>query len=360
MSTVENTRVHRIRPLIPPACLSEELPLTPKLAEFVERSRTSIVNIMKGKDDRLMMVVGPCSIHDPKAAIDYATRLSKVAKKYVNELLIVMRVYFEKPRTTIGWKGLINDLELNGSFNINKGLRVARSLLLQINEVGLPVACEFLDTISPQFLSDLISWGAIGARTTESQLHRELVSGLLMPIGFKNASSGDTKTAIDAMVAAHSPHSFLGVTKEGLAAIVQTTGSSDTHIVLRGGHKGPNYNADFIGQLVKDIRARKLHPAILVDSSHDNSEKDYRKQPSVVENVLTQAKSNLSIIGLMVESNIEGGAQRLELGKKDNLKYGQSITDGCIDWNTTEALLALASQTIQERRQIQKPIKSAL
>jgi len=262
--------------------------------------------------------------------------------------------------TTIGWKGLINDPELNGSFNINKGLRVARDLLLQINKLRLPVACEFLDTISPQFLSDLISWGAVGARTTESQLHRELVSGLSMPIGFKNGSSGDIKIAIDAIIASRHPHSFLGVTKEGLAAIVQTIGNDDTHVVLRGGRNGPNYSVDDITKLVKEIKSRKVHQAILVDASHDNSRKDYKNQPAVVKEVLEQAKTNHSIIGLMIESNLEGGAQTLELGKKEKLKFGQSITDGCIDWNATEKLLELASQTIKERRRLKVNLKSKL
>ncbi len=335
----QDLRIKSIKPLISPALLFEELPLSDELALQIQAQRQAVAEIIHGRDSRLLVIVGPCSIHDPKAALEYADRLARVAKKLQHKLLIVMRVYFEKPRTTVGWKGLINDPYLDDTCNINQGLRIARHILLDIASKGLPIAVEFLDTISPQYLADLVSWGAIGARTTESQVHRELASGLSMPIGFKNATSGDIDIALDAVKAAGHPHSFLGVTSQGLSAIVMTHGNPDAHIVLRGGKSGPNYDVNALQAIIEAQQARQVKTGIIVDASHANSQKDYRRQIEVLESVYQtkQDHPEWPIAGVMIESHLEAGRQDLKPGQ--TLRYGQSITDACVDWAQTEAIL---------------------
>ena len=335
----QDLRIKSIKPLISPALLIEELPLSDPLAIQIHQHRQAVADIIQGKDSRLLVIVGPCSIHDPQSALEYADRLAVLAKKLQKKLMIVMRVYFEKPRTTVGWKGLINDPYLNDSYQINQGLRIARHLLLDIAHKGLPIAVEFLDTISPQYVADLVSWGAIGARTTESQIHRELASGLSMPIGFKNATSGDIDIALDAVKAASHPHSFLGVTSQGLSAIVMTAGNLDTHIVLRGGKSGPNYDLASLQAMIKAQEARQIKTGLIVDASHANSQKDYKRQIEVLESVLQTKQSHpeLPIVGVMIESHLIEGRQDLKPGQ--TLEYGQSITDACLGWEQTEAIL---------------------
>ena len=335
----QDLRIKSIKPLISPALLIEELPLSDELAKQIHADREAVADILHGRDSRLLVIVGPCSIHDPKAALEYANRLAVLAKKLQKKLMIVMRVYFEKPRTTVGWKGLINDPHLDDSYNINQGLRIARGLLLAIAEKGLPIAVEFLDTISPQYVADLVSWGAIGARTTESQVHRELASGLSMPIGFKNATSGDIDIALDAVKAASHPHSFLGVTSQGLSAIVMTAGNQDSHIVLRGGKAGPNYDLASLQAIAQAQESRQVKTGIIVDASHANSQKDYRRQVAVLESVYQTMKDHpeLRIAGVMIESHLTEGRQDLKPGQP--LVYGQSITDACLGWEQTEAML---------------------
>lgn len=354
---MSNIRVANIRPLIPPACLLEELPTPDATSAFVAASRKAVSDIVKGKDDRLLAIVGPCSIHDPKAALEYATKLAKLAHELKDDIFIVMRVYFEKPRTTVGWKGLVNDPGLDGSFAINKGLRIGRGLLLDINKMGLPVGCELLDTISPQFMADLMSWGAIGARTTESQLHRELVSGMSMPVGFKNGSDGGVQVAVDAMISGSSKHSFLGVSSEGLAAIVQTKGNEDCHVILRGGASGPNYFPFHVEAAARKVLATKdarlLPPSIVVDCSHGNSQKDHKNQPLVSESIAAQVANGSKVLtGVMVESNLVAGAQKLVLGQKEKLVYGQSITDKCVDWPTTDLMMRQLATAVRKRREV--------
>jgi 3-deoxy-7-phosphoheptulonate synthase len=299
-------------------------------------------------DDRLAVVVGPCSIHDPKAALEYAARLKPVRDRLKGDLEIVMRVYFEKPRTTVGWKGLINDPDLDGSFNINKGIRIARELLLEINELGLPAGCEFLDMITPQYIADLVSWGAIGARTTESQVHRELASGLSCPVGFKNGTDGNVKIAVDAIKAASQPHHFLSVTKGGHSAIVSTAGNEDCHVILRGG-KAPNYDAASIAAASQDLAKAGLAQRLMIDTSHANSSKNPQNQPLVAQDIGGQvASGDARIVGLMVESHLLAGRQDLVPGQP--LTYGQSITDGCIDWDASVTLLEGLAGAVQERR----------
>ena len=308
---------------------------------MVSDARRAAGRILRGEEDRLLVVVGPCSIHDPKGALEYAERLARLSKEVSDQLLLVMRVYFEKPRTTVGWKGLINDPDMNGTHLISKGLGIARRLLSEITAVKLPIATEMLDPITPEYLADHLSWGAIGARTTESQTHRELASGLSFPIGFKNGTDGNLQIAIDAMIAAQHSHSFLGINREGLTSIVQTTGNPDVHMVLRGGKK-PNYYPEDIANTEEKLAKAGLSPAIMVDCSHGNSEKNHEKQPQVLENVLEQiAAGNRSITSVMIESYLEGGNQPMP---KDisQLKYGVSITDKCIDWQTTETILRKA------------------
>lgn len=343
--STDDVHIAELRPLISPAILMEELPLSDNAAELISDTRKDIANIFNGKDDRLLVVVGPCSIHDPEAAIEYAQKLKASKDQFGSELLIVMRVYFEKPRTTVGWKGLINDPDLDGSFNINKGLKLARKLLLDIAEMGIPVGCEFLDTISPQFFADLVSWGAIGARTTESQIHRELASGLSMPVGFKNGTDGSIQIAIDAIGAASHPHHFLSVTKQGISAIVTTSGNKDCHIILRGSNKGPNYDQESLKAATDLLKKNNFPPHLMVDCSHGNSNKDFNRQPLVVDDLALQmASGNDAVCGVMIESNLFEGNQ------KEPVAYGVSITDACISWDTTVSTLETLAQAINTRR----------
>jgi 3-deoxy-7-phosphoheptulonate synthase len=342
-------RIESFRPLLPPAILVEELPLGDKGSETVSRARDAVSAILNGRDHRLLVVVGPCSIHDPVAAIDYARRLRRLADEHVGELCIVMRVYFEKPRTTVGWKGLINDPRLDGTFAINEGLRLARRLLVDLAELGLPAGCEFLDPISPQFIADTVSWGAIGARTTESQVHRELASGLSMPIGFKNGTDGDVQIAIDAVRAGAHPHRFLGVTEQGLGAIVATRGNRDCHIILRGGTSGPNYDALGVEKAATALRDAGLPPRLMVDVSHGNSGKDHRRQPIVAKDIAAQvAQGDSPIFGVMMESFLVEGRQ--DLVTPSTLRYGQSITDACMGWDTTVDVLGELARSVRAGR----------
>lgn len=346
----DDLRITGISPLISPAVLSYFLPITEKAAETVSNARTQAENILLGKDDRLLVVIGPCSIHDPSAAIEYAERLKDLATQYSDDLLIIMRVYFEKPRTTVGWKGLINDPHLDGSFDINRGLHIARELLLELNTMGMPAATELLDTISPQYIADLIAWGAIGARTTESQIHRELASGLSMPVGFKNGTRGTIQIAIDAIQAATNSHHFLSVTKQGVSAIVTTAGNPACHIILRGSSEGPNYDASHVESVTNQLTKHGLHTQLMVDCSHGNSCKDYRNQPLVVENLCQQISAgNTAIASVMIESNLIEGAQSLG-SDPSQLVYGQSITDQCIGWQSTEDVLEQLALAVRNRR----------
>lgn len=350
-------RVTGYEPLITPSLLSHELPLPPASMQTIAQARNEAAAVVNGQDDRLLVVVGPCSIHDPEQAKVYAARLRSQLANFPN-LVIVMRAYFEKPRTTVGWKGLINDPNLDGSYQINKGLRLARTLLISLTEMGIPVACELLDTISPQFLVDLYSWGAIGARTTESQLHRELVSGLSLPVGFKNGTDGSLGVAVDAIKSASRPHAFMGVTNQGLAAIVKTAGNQDLHIIHRGGTKGTNYDAESVSRSRAELEAKFAgRPAsIMVDASHGNSQKDYRNQPKVIASVCEQLRlGQRAITGVMLESFLNEGKQpEPQPGRVADLKYGVSITDGCISWDTTCDVLAQLNDAVAARRSVNK------
>ena len=342
-------RIESIQPLMPPTTLIEELPLSEPGSLMVTRARAEVSHILSGRSDRLLVVVGPCSVHDPAAAHDYAVRLRKLADELGPDLCIVMRVYFEKPRTTVGWKGLINDPHLDGSFAINVGLRRGRRFLLDLVEIGLPAGCEFLDPISPQFITDLVTWGAIGARTTESQVHRELASGLSMPVGFKNGTDGGVQIAIDAVRAAAHPHSFLGVTEQGLAGIVSTRGNSDCHVILRGGQSGPNYDAASVGKALAALHAAGVPPRLMVDTSHGNSEKDYRRQPRVAQVIAAQiGQGERGIIGVLMESFLVEGRQ--DLTDPARLVYGQSITDACLSWEMTVPVLQELAVAVRARR----------
>ena len=344
----DDVRIKRIDELAPPGHIMREFPLSEQASQITYNSREAIHRVLHGADDRLVVVIGPCSIHDPAAAIEYAKRLAVAREQYKDTLEIVMRVYFEKPRTTVGWKGLINDPDLNQTFDINKGLRMARKLLLEINELGLPAAVEFLDMISPQYIADLVSWGAIGARTTESQVHRELASGLSCPVGFKNGTDGNVKIAIDAIQAARRPHHFLSVTKAGHSAIVSTNGNEDCHLILRGG-KTPNYDAANVNTSCEQIAKGGLPQRVMVDASHANSEKNPERQIPVCANIAEQiAAGDERIFGVMIESNLVGGRQDLVPGEA--LTYGQSITDGCIDWAQSETVLQTLSDGVLARR----------
>ncbi len=348
MIRTNNLKVKALTPIVSPSDLKQVFPLSARGAEFVADSRRQVLDIIHGRDRRLMVVVGPCSIHDPRAAVDYAQRLAKLHRELRDQLLLVMRVYFEKPRTTIGWKGLINDPDLNGTHQISKGLGVARGLLCAINELGLPVAGEMLDPITPHYLADLVSWGAIGARTTESQTHREMASGLSFPVGFKNGTDGNLQIAIDAMGAALHSHSFLGINNEGRSAIVETTGNPDVHIVLRGGNDGPNYFPEDIARTGEMLAKTGLNQAIMVDCSHANSNKNHERQEEVLINVLGQVRDgNRSICSLMVESNIGAGNQPMKPSLTE-LQYGISITDKCVDWATTERMLRYAAEELKK------------
>lgn len=344
----DDVRIRDIRELLPPIAHLYELPISETASELIYNTRREISAILRGEDDRLLVVIGPCSIHDVAAAEDYAQRLLPLRERYRDTLEVVMRVYFEKPRTTVGWKGLINDPHLDESFDINTGLRLARRLLLNLNNAGMPAATEFLDMITPQYFADLISWGAIGARTTESQVHRELASGLSCPVGFKNGTDGNLKIAIDAIRAASQPHHFLSVTKTGHSAIVETGGNPDCHVILRGG-KEPNYDASHVRAAAAELVAVGLPQKLMVDFSHANSRKDYRRQMEVCEDVAGQlAGGDAHIFGVMVESHIEEGRQDLKPGCE--LKYGQSITDACLGWADTERLLTTLSDAVAARR----------
>ncbi|KAF7365253.1 Glycosyltransferase family 1 protein [Mycena venus] len=351
LSRLENSRVKSTRPLIPPQILQEDLPLTLLAAHTVLQGRLEVENVLKGDDDRLLVVVGPCSVHNVEAALDYAKLLKAYADTAKDDLLIVMRVYFEKPRTTVGWKGLINDPDLNGSFQINKGLRLARTLLLEIAKLGLPAGCEFLDTITPQYTADLVSWGAIGARTTESQVHRELTSALSMPTGFKNSTDGSVGIAIDACRAARTGHVFLSVGKEGLSSIIETEGNPYVHIIMRGGSSGPNYTADF----VRDAGA-KLKKAE-IDCSHGNSSKQHEKQKEVADDIARQLESEDTsqfVMGVMIESNLVEGRQDIPNIGLASMRYGQSVTDACISWETTVPVLERLREGVRGRRALAK------
>ena len=347
MIKTNNLNVKSITPVIAPTDLRLVYPLSMEASEFVSVSRTQIKNILKGQDRRLMVVVGPCSIHDPKAAIEYGERLAALSAELSDQLFLVMRVYFEKPRTTVGWKGLINDPDMNGTHLISKGLGIARGLLCTITGLKLPVATETLDPITPEYMADLLSWGAIGARTTESQTHREIASGLSFPIGFKNGTDGNLQIAIDAMKSALHSHSFLGINREGKTAIIQTAGNPDVHIVLRGSNKKPNYMPEDIKKTEEMLEKADLFPTIMVDCSHGNSAKDHERQPLVMQDVLDQISAgNRSISGVMIESNLEAGSQNIPVDLSQ-LKYGVSITDKCIDWKTTEQMLRNAHRQLK-------------
>jgi len=344
----DDVRIAGIKELVPPSHLLREFPVLPEAARTVFEARRDIHRILHGADDRLLVVIGPCSIHDVKAAKEYAGRLAEYREKLSRDLLIVMRVYFEKPRTTVGWKGLINDPNLDGSFRINEGLRVARELLLELAGEGMPAGCEFLDMITPQYIADLVAWGAIGARTTESQIHRELASGLSCPVGFKNGTDGNVRIAVDAMRAAQQPHHFLSVTKGGHSAIVETKGNEDCHVILRGG-KEPNYDAASIEAACKTLSDAGLPQRIMVDFSHSNSSKQHQKQLEVGASVAQQvAGGDTRIFGVMVESHLKAGRQDLVPGQP--LEYGQSITDACISWDDSAPLLEQLAEAAEKRR----------
>ena len=348
LRTTDDLRIRAITALVPPITLIEEHPRTEAVTATVTEARQALHRILHGADDRLIVVIGPCSIHDPAAAREYAERLAGERARLADALEIVMRVYFEKPRTTVGWKGLINDPRLDGSFRIDEGLRTARSLLIDINRMGLPAGCEFLDTISPQYIADLVAWGAIGARTTESQVHRELASGLSCPIGFKNGTDGDVRIAVDAVTAASHPHHFMAVTKEGRAAIAATAGNEDCHVILRGG-KAPNYDAASVEAASAEARRAGLEPRVMIDASHANSGKRPENQPQVIGAIAHQiAAGDRRIIGTMIESHLVAGRQDLVPGQP--LVYGQSITDGCIDWPTSVAALEELARAVRQRQ----------
>jgi 3-deoxy-7-phosphoheptulonate synthase len=350
----DDLRIDQIRPLVPPEIIVEKLPADDRVLSLVERSRRTVSAILAGRDDRLLVVVGPCSIHDVAAASEYGRRLKVVADRLAADLFVVMRVYFEKPRTTVGWKGLINDPRIDGSFAVNDGLRIARSLLLDLARMDLPTGCEFLDTITPQYVADLVSWGAIGARTTESQVHRELASGLSAPVGFKNGTDGNVQIAIDAVLSARHPHCFLGVTKQGLSAIVGTTGNPDCHVILRGAANGPNYQAAAVARVTTALQRAALTPRLMIDCSHGNSGKDPLRQPAVARDVGLQMRSgSRAIAGIMIESNLIGGRQeppRAGVLSTKPLVFGQSITDACLGWEDSEALLNEMAEHVRTAR----------
>ncbi|HEY9224201.1 MAG TPA: 3-deoxy-7-phosphoheptulonate synthase [Variovorax sp.] len=352
-SQTDDERIKDINVLPPPEHLIRFFPIRGTAVEtLITGTRRNIHNIMAGHDDRLLVVMGPCSIHDPAAALEYARRLKVQRDKYADTLEIVMRVYFEKPRTTVGWKGLINDPYLDQSFRIDEGLRIARQLLIDINRIGLPAGSEFLDVISPQYIGDLISWGAIGARTTESQVHRELASGISAPIGFKNGTDGNIRIATDAIQAAARGHHFLSVHKNGQVAIVQTNGNKDCHVILRGG-KAPNYDAESVAAACRDLEAAKLPPTLMVDCSHANSSKQHQKQIDVAQDIAGQiAGGSRNVFGVMVESHLNAGAQKFTPGQDaiGGLVYGQSITDACLGWDDSTAVLDTLSQAVKRRR----------
>lgn len=347
---VRDRRIEQVDELIPPAQIFDELPLTAEQEDAVLRHRSEIAGILDRSDDRLLVIVGPCSVHDVDAALEYARRLSSRASELREELCVTMRVYFEKPRTTLGWKGLINDPHLDGSGDVNTGLHIARRLLREVLDLGLPIGCEFLDPITPQYISDLVAWGAIGARTTESQIHRQLASGLSMPVGFKNRTDGNVKVAVDAVRAAAAQHAFAGIDVTGAPAILHTKGNRDCHIILRGGRGAPNYGAEKVNQALAELRAAGLPERVVIDASHDNSGKDHERQPQVVAEIADQIVSgNTAIVGVMLESFLVAGRQDLEPGAPT--VYGQSITDACMDWETTVLALDRLAAAERERRE---------
>ncbi|MSO40574.1 MAG: 3-deoxy-7-phosphoheptulonate synthase [Solirubrobacterales bacterium] len=348
---VRDRRIERIVPLLAPVEVLEELPLSPEQEEAVVAGRSDVAAILDRRDDRLLVVVGPCSVHDVDAALDYARRLSARASELGDHLCIAMRVYFEKPRTTIGWKGLINDPQLDGSGDVNTGLRVARQLLLEVLDLGLPIGCEFLDPITPQYISDVVAWGAIGARTTESQIHRQLASGLSMPVGFKNRTDGNTKVAVDAVRAAAAQHAFAGVDVAGTPAILHTLGNDDCHVILRGGSGAPNYDADGVGDALAKLRDAGLPERLVVDASHDNSGKDHVRQSQVVDEIADEvAAGEGAIVGVMLESFLVAGRQ--DLDPDADMIYGQSITDACMDWDATVLALDRLAAAVGQRRDV--------
>lgn len=348
-SATSDLRIRATRPLLSPAILEEELPVAAEHAEFVRQARQQVAAVLEGRDERLLVVVGPCSVHDPAAALDYAGRLKPVADRLARDLLVVMRVYFEKPRTVFGWKGLINDPDLDGSYRINRGLRLARQLMIEVIHCGLPVATEFLDTVLGQYYADLVAWGAIGARTVESQVHRELASGLSMPVGFKNRTDGDIQVAVDAIVAARHPHCFPSLTHEGAPAVLDTGGNEHGHLVLRGAKRAPNYRPQDIGNAARLLRHAGLPPVVLVDCSHGNSGKQAEQQAAVAHEMAVRvAAGDRTVIGVMVESNLVGGCQQHEAGRP--LVYGQSITDACLSFEATVPLLDELAAAVARRR----------
>jgi 3-deoxy-7-phosphoheptulonate synthase len=348
LKSTDDLRIAQLREIRTPAEVIHEFPRTDRATQTVLSTRHALSNIIHGADDRLLVVIGPCSIHDPLAALDYARRLAAIRQNLGAELEIVMRVYFEKPRTTVGWKGLINDPELDGSFDIDNGLRLARSILLDVNNLGVPAGCEFLDMTTPQYFADLVAWGAIGARTTESQVHRELASGLSCPVGFKNGTDGNVRIALDAVKSASQPHHFLAVTKSGQSAVAATTGNDDCHIILRGG-KAPNFDAESVAAAATAATKSGLRPSLMIDASHANSSKQPENQPLVAEAVAAQvAAGDRRIIGMMIEGNLVAGRQDFVPGRP--LVYGQSITDGCIGWDDSVAVLQRLAAAVQERR----------
>ena len=349
MSRVSDTRITGYEPLLSPAALLDELPLGEARQATVERTRTEVRAVLDGADDRLLVVTGPCSVHDPKAALDYAALLADLREKLADDLLIVMRVYFEKPRTVTGWKGLINDPGMDGSFDVHRGLRTARRLLLDIVGAGMPVGCEWLDPITPQYIADTVTWGAIGARTTESQVHRQLASGLSMPVGFKNGTDGDVQVAVDACRASAASHTFFGVTAAGAAAVVTTSGNPDTHVILRGGRSGPNYSSSHVTKALDLVSAAGLPRRIMVDASHGNSGKDHTRQIGVAESLAEQlAGGQQGVVGVMLESFLVAGRQ--EPGNPATLTYGQSVTDACMDIEMTTSAMETLAASVQARR----------
>lgn len=350
MRLVENLHVRELAPLTTPWGIKHQLPLTEAANATVYEAREVIKNILHRKDSRFLAVVGPCSIHDTAAALEYAQRLREARERYRDKLYIVMRTYFEKPRTTVGWRGLINDPNLDGSFDMDKGLRIARELLLAINDLGLPIAVEMLDPVSPQYIADLVGLGTIGARTTESQTHRAMASGLSMPIGYKNGTDGGVQVAVNAFLSARSPHSFLGITMEGASCVVKTTGNPDGLVILRGSRQGPNYDAASVADATAQMQAAGLTPTLLVDCSHANSGNDYTRQPEIWNAVLhNHLDNNDAVIGMMLESNLHAGKQAISTDPAQ-MRYGVSVTDGCVSWETTEHMLAEAYEALANRR----------
>ena len=351
MQRTDNLRIASITEVSTPDVVRTEIPLTQAAADTVDLARSDIAKVINGQDDRLVAIVGPCSIHDPAAAKEYASKLARLREELADDIAIVMRVYFEKPRTTVGWKGLINDPDLDDSFQIDKGLRTARKLLLELNDSGMPAGVEYLDILTPQYISDLVSWGAIGARTTESQLHREMGSGLSCAVGFKNGTEGNIKVAVDAIQSARNPHRFLSLTTSGVASIFETTGNDQTHVILRGGSNGPNYSAEHINSTAAMLEKAGLAPRIMVDCSHANSQKQHERQLIVAEDLGKQiAAGDNRIFGVMVESHLVAGRQDVKPGETPT--YGQSITDACLGWDHTETLLRNLATSVRSRRQL--------